>query len=384
MDMKLQRVDVYPVEIPMTGKFAISSGTVASPGGMAPHVFVRVTADDGTQGWGECRPVPFWSYETPQTVLTTLRSHLAPAVVGLDAADVRGLHAAMDRAIARGTTTGQPIARSAIDHAVHDLLGKRAGLSLRQLLGGGSQHTATLSYTLTAPCPDEVAFAVAAAKKRGYKHFNFKVGVDPKRDLEMARAIREAIGPDAFCWADANQGYDLATAIRVCRAFETIGVDVVEQPIAVGSPSKLKRLCAATDVPIAVDEGLVSPADLIELIRMDAIDVVIGKITRSGGLLPSRQIFGIAQAAGLPMLVSGLTDATCTLVCACQLAAAFGITKPCALNGPQFIDDWTAADRSMIAGDQVTLPAAPGHGVRLNTDQIIARADDVARKWLTS
>lgn len=384
MKISIRSVDVYPVELPMTAAFSISSGSVARPGEKAPHIFVRVTADDGKSGWGECRPVPFWSYETPQTVVTTLTKYLAPAVIGMDTANLRGIHQAMDRALARGTTTGQPIARSAIDHAIHDLLGQQTGLTLRQLLGGGGEPaTATLSYTLTASDPKDVPAAVEAARKRGYHHFNFKVGVDPKKDVVMARAIREAIGPEAFCWADANQGYDVASAIRVCHELERIGVDVLEQPIRAGNLSGLQQICRSTDLPIAVDEGLVSPADLMQLIRMDAIDVVIGKITRSGGLLPSRQIFELAQAAGLSMLISGLTDGTCTLVCACQLAVAFNITRPCALNGPQFVDDWTVAGPSPVQGDQVTLGDRPGHGLSLKADEIIARSPDVLKRWLS-
>jgi muconate cycloisomerase len=89
------------------------------------------------------------------------------------------------------------------------------------------------------------------------------------------------------------------------------------------------------------------------------------KLTRSGGLFPSRDQWGLARAAGLPMLVSGLTDSLLTKLAACQFAAAFGCSGPAALNGSQFTDeDELFPTKSTIeSGGTVTLPATAGLGV---------------------
>lgn len=370
MSVKITQIDVYPVGIPMTGAFAISSGTIAERGAIAIHVFVRIAGDDGTIGWGECRPIAIWSYETAHTVVTTLRHYIAPALIGHDPFDVLGVHAIMNHTIAHGTSTGQPIAKSGIDHALHDWIGRKLGVPLWRLLGG-TKRDVNLSFTLTSKSPNDVAGEIKRAGKLGYKNFNFKVGIDAKHDVEMARTIRQIIDPQAYLWADANGAYDLPTAVQVTREFATIGVDVLEQPLAPGDLIGLRRLCAKSDVPIAVDEGLVSPSDLIRLIHYDAIDVVVGKVTRSGGLLPSRQIYDIGRAAGLPLLLSGLTDASCTVLCGAALASAYGIDAPCALNGPQFLADWTHVGDPVVVDAVVRLSDRPGHGTVLDEARII-------------
>lgn len=369
MALTIRQIDVFPVPIPMTGAFAISSGTVAQKGGTAVHVFVRITADDGTTGWGECRPVPVWSYETAHTVATTVRHYLAPALLGRDAFDIFGAHAAMNKAIAWGTSTGQPIAKSAIDTAMHDLIAKKLGVPLWRLLGGVKRDI-LLSYTLTAKAPADVAADVDKARQLGYRHFNYKVGIETEHDAAMGRAIRKVIGPEPFLWADANGGYDLGSALRAVHALADAGVSVLEQPIAPGDLIGLRRLRERAALPIATDEGLVSPQDLMQMLQFGAIDMVVGKVTRSGGLLPSRQIYDIGRAAGLPLLLSGLTDGTCTLLCAAALAAAYQIDMPCALNGPQFIADWTHTGEPVVKDGKVILSDRPGHGAVLDEARI--------------
>src|SRR4051794_2127887 len=104
-----------PLRLPFRETFKISRGSVGSPEEGAPHVYVRVRADDGAEGWGEARPSHRWSYETEESVVTTLRRYLAPVLIGLDPWDLAAVHAAMGRQIAPGISTGAPIAKSAID-----------------------------------------------------------------------------------------------------------------------------------------------------------------------------------------------------------------------------------------------------------------------------
>ena len=127
-------IEVFPVHLPMIRSFSFASGSAGKAGGKAPHLFVKLTDSEGAMGWGEGRPVPGWSPETLETVASTLRGYLAPAVIGLPVSDRWGIHGAMQRTLGRGPSLGQPIARAALDMALHDLLAKRAGLSLRAFL----------------------------------------------------------------------------------------------------------------------------------------------------------------------------------------------------------------------------------------------------------
>lgn len=338
----IESVAVFPVHLPMVKGFRFASGSAGSAGGKAPHVFVKVTDSEGEVGWGEARPVPQWSYETLETVTTTLKRYLAPAVTGLPVTDRWLLQKRMFQAVGRGPSTGQPIAKAALDIALHDLCARIAQLPLRCYLGGGRErHTVALSYTLTSHDTDAVQDDIEEAKAQGFKHFNFKAAITPETDIAVAKAIKNVVDHDAYIWADANQGFELHEARRVGAAFAEIGVGVLEQPLAADQLHLMRALRAGVQVPLAVDEASVSPADFFHYAAEGLVDYLVVKLTRSGGLWPTLQQIAVAEAAGLAMLVSGLTDGLLTKLAACQVALTYGFTGPAALNGSQFIDEST-------------------------------------------
>lgn len=336
----IQNIEVFAPRLPVTGTLRFASGNAGTVGGTAPFVFVRLTDSEGAIGWGEGRPMPQWSYETVETVTSTIRNYLAPALLGLPVSDRWTFHRRMQSVIGRGPSTGQPIARAALDMALHDLCARAARLPLRSFLGGSpAPHTIALSYTLTAHDEKAVYQEVLEAREQGFRHFNFKAAVAPERDISLARAIRQAAGSEAFLWADANQGFRLSEARTVARALADVGVNVLEQPFPADQLSLMRQLRQNCPLPLAVDEASVSPADFFTYAAEGLVDYLVLKITRSGGIWPSLQQIGVALSAGIPLLVSGLTDSLLTKLAVCQLAATFGYQGPAALNGSQFIDE---------------------------------------------
>jgi L-alanine-DL-glutamate epimerase-like enolase superfamily enzyme len=377
---RIKSVDVFPVAVRVSSTFTFASGTAGGAGDEVVLIYVRICDEDGRFGWGECRPIRQWSYETPESVVSTLRRHLAPAIVGHGLSDRVGLHAKMNAAIGRGTSTGQPIAKSAIDLAVHDLLAKRAGLSLREFLGGNrDRRELSISFTITGHDAGEASEQMRAAQAEGFAHFNFKAAVKPETDIAVARALKETIAPGGFLWSDANQGFDIVGAKYVAHAFEEIGVDILEQPLAADRFTGMAELRRATRIPLAVDEASVSPTDFLNYVTAGLVDYLIIKVTRSGGLWPSLHQISIAQAAGLPMLVSGLTDGLLTKMAACQLASVFGITGPVALNGSQFLDEsgLYPTKAAVERGGDIRLNDLPGIGVEPDADYLTRFARDV-------
>lgn len=363
----IEKIEVFPVRLPVIKTFRFASGSAGMAGETVPFVFVKLTDSVGEVGWGEGRPMPQWSYETVETVTTTIRTYLAPAILGLPVTDRWELHQRMQRAIGRGPSTGQPVAKAALDMAVHDLCARAAGVSLRSFLGGSdARNTIALSYTLTAHEAEEVRQEILAAREQGFQHFNFKAAVSPKTDILLAQAIRQTAGSDAFVWADANQGFQLHEAQLVARAFAEAGVNVLEQPLPADQLHLMRRLRNTCPVPLAVDEASVSPADFFHYAAEDLVDYLVIKLTRSGGIWPTLQQLGVAAAAGLPFLVSGLTDSLLTKLAVCQVAAAFGHWGPAALNGSQFVDEsalYPNKSAVELAG-AVHLGDQPGIGVQ--------------------
>ena len=362
--MRLSSLEAIPVRLGFRGTFATSRGTIGQTSEGADHVVVKAVADDGTIGWGECRPSRHWSYETLESAVSSINRYFAPALLGHDPSDFEGLAQILDFEIAPGFTRGQPIAKSGVEIACWDLVGKRQGVPLQQLLGGTRQQAITLSWTVLGKSADEAAASVATGQAAGYHHFNFKVGFGQAIDAAVARTIRE-LAPEAFLWADANGGCQLDDAVALSRMLAEVGVAILEQPLPVNQYGDWRELRRRSALPIGVDEGIYAPEDLRQLIGLDAIDFFTIKLCRMGGIGAAQEALSLAQSAGLTCYGSGLTESEIVLAAYAHLLSAFGIDTPNALNGRQFLTE-RLADGLCGEGDRVPVPTGPGLGVTVD------------------
>ena len=166
---------------------------------------------------------------------------------------------------------GSPLAKSAIDVAVHDALARRHGVPLHELLGRRRRTEFDLTWMVTSTAPHDADRLAREGLDAGYECFECKVGMHGEAgDLELITRTHETIGLRTL-QVDANRGYRLDAAIRQARRFEEIGVTLFEQPLDGLNLSGYRRLVAATATPIGIDETLRSLGDLLEYARHDAI-----------------------------------------------------------------------------------------------------------------
>lgn len=369
-NVKIARIESFPIRYPVVGRFKFFEGPPGQPPGR-PAVVVKITADNGTVGWGQSVPVPKWSYETLETVHSTLTRHLAPELIGRDPLDIEGIHAAMGRVIAPSFSTGQPICKAGVDLALFDLAGRLRGQSASQRWGRAGRDRITLSWTLNPRTLAEVEPLVAEGRARGYRHFNVKVAPDPKFDLELCRLVKRLV-PDGFLWADANGGYDEATALAVAPKLADAGVPVLEQPLPANRLTGYRRLKQQGALPILMDEGVVSHVELEEFIRLDLLDGVAMKPARCGGLTEARRQIETVQRAGLMWLGSGLTDPDLALAASLVLYGAFDLQRPAALNGPQFLQGSILKRPFEVKDGALAVPTGPGLGVEVDEAKLEA------------
>jgi L-alanine-DL-glutamate epimerase-like enolase superfamily enzyme len=277
----------------------------------------------------------------------------------------------MDTAIAPGFSTGMPISRAGIDLALHDLSGKMQGKSLAQLWGKPDGGPTTLSWTVNVVRLDEAATIVAEGNKRGYRHFNIKVAPDAAFDVELAKTVR-GLAPEAFLWADANGGYGLDAAVEAARGLADAGVDVLESPLRPNLISGYQALRKLGALPILMDEGLVSPIDLEEFIKLGMLDGAAMKPARCGGLMSCRRQIEICRERDLLWLGSGLTDPDISLAASLCLYGAYRLKKPAALNGPQFLVGDVLTKPLKIEGGAAYVPDGPGLGIEVAEDKVVA------------
>ena len=282
----------------------------------------------------------------------------------------------MDRAIAPGVTTGSPLATSALDVACHDAWGRALGVPVYQLLGARRRDAFDLTWMISVERPEDAERHVAEGLEAGYDRFDVKIGMHGAAgDLELVRRTRAAAG-DRVLQVDANRGYRVDAALRQARRFEDLGVSLFEQPLDGYNLSGYRRLQAGSPVPIGIDESLRSVPDLLEYVRADAIGVAVAKVQRNAGLWRSRQLCAAAEAAGVGLSLSGLTETDLGLAAGVHLAAAFGIS-PLQLNGPQYLDTPFLKDRVWTGGGRVRLPEGPGLGVEVDEAWVRGHVQEV-------
>ncbi len=364
----IARIETFALMYPTVGRFKFFEGPKGRPAGR-PAVLVKVTASDGTVGWGQSVPVPKWSYETLETVSMTLDRYLAPELLGLSPFDTEAVQAAMQRTIAPSFSTGQPIAKAGIDLALFDLTGRVLGQSAARRWGRKGKDRLTLSWTLNPRTLDEVEGLVAQGRARGYRHFNVKVAPDPKADVELCRLVKRLV-PDGFLWADANGGYDEATALAVLPKLADLGVPVIEQPLPANRLGGYRRLKQQGALPILMDEGIVSSVELEEFIQLRLLDGVAMKPARCGGILEARRQIETVLNAGLMWLGSGLTDPDVSLAASLVLYGAYGLERPAALNGPQFLEGSVLKQPFEVANGELIVPTGPGLGVEIDESRL--------------
>ena len=371
--MNIAHVEVFLLGFPFKSVFVLAGGVAGSTDVLSHRVLVKLTTASGAVGWGEATPTPRWTYETTETIVSTLRNYLAPAVIGIAVWDMDALHRAMDRAISPGVTTGSPLAKSAIDVAAHDAWGRALNVPVHQLLGGCRRTQFDLSWMISLQRPDEAQRQVEQGLAAGYTMFDVKIGMHGERgDFDLVQRSRRAAA-ERVIQVDANRGYRIDAAIRQSRRFADLGVSLFEQPIDGFNLSGYRRLCAASPIPIGIDESLRSVPDLIEYVRADAIGVAVAKVQRNAGLYRSRQLCETALAAGVELSLSGLTETDLGLAAGLQLAAVFDI-NPLQLNGPQYIDTPFLTERVWRGGGRVELPKGAGLGVHVDEAYVRSHA----------
>jgi len=366
---KIAHVDVYPTAVGMKDVFNIGTGFVGDTGAAGDHVFVKITTDDGYVGWGEQRALPSWSYETTESITTTIRHHIAPLLLGQDPLNHNAIHHAIYDALKPAVSNGHPFAKAAVDIALHDLRGHILNVPLHTLFGGKRHDTLPLAYALSIDTPEIMGLKAKALAPCSC--FKVKVAGNPAADEERLRAVHEAM-PDARLWIDANQSYTPSNALELLKRVADIReIYCMEQPVASQDWFGMKRVREDAPVPIAIDEGCFTYFDLAKVVRLECTDAVVLKVCKSGGLAECLKSIHVAEANSIELLGSGLTEAGIGFIASVHLFATVDLVLPAELNAPAFLET-LAVSGVEIHDHVVTVPDGPGLGVIPDEDYIKA------------
>lgn len=375
---RIVRIDIKRHDYPLVGEFKFFRTPAR------PTILLRLIDENGVEGWGQSVPVETWTYETIETVETTLRLYLAPAILGADPSDIADIHARMERAIRPSFSVGQPLCKAAVDLACYDLWGKETRRSVSEILGGVKKTEVKLSWTVQSPTIEGAQEQLTLAHSLGYTNFNIKVGYpqSPAYDQELVRTVM-AFSPNGFHWADANTSYDLDTALAIAPELADLGLKALESPLPPNRIRDYQNLKRQGALPILMDEGVVSAVETAEFIALGMFDGIAMKVARCGGLWHAWQIAKLLGENDLLLFASGLTDPELSMAASAHFFVAAGLEFPAAMNGPQYIADRGTSDpRLRPVGDVLRVPTGPGLGVDLS-DKVrgdmttVAQARDV-------
>ncbi len=244
--------------------------------------------------------------------------HLAPLLVGQD---VRR-HAALATHCLHAMH-GNGGAKSAIDMALLDLAGRRAGVPIVDLLGGALRAAVTPMWLLGNPTIEADIAEALEKVEDGFSFFKLKVGVKTlAEELESARRFRRELGEDILLCADANTGFGLARAQQFIRQSGEIGLLFLEQPVRAEDLRSMQSLAALGSVAICADEGIAGAADVLAHDRMRAISGINLKLIKVGGPRAAMRLAALCEALGLSITVAGKIaetsiSAATTLAVAC-------------------------------------------------------------------
>ncbi len=266
--MKIIGFELFVIALPNRRHHTWASKMTAPIG---HHTIIRVDCDEGISGWGEAPAGITWGGphmryfgESPETVCVVIERHLRGVIVGRDPRDLAVLHVAMDRAV-----KGHPYAKAAIDMACHDIAGKAANVPVYRLLGGQFRDRIEVAHSLGIMPVDKCVEEAVAAVEEGARTIKCKTGLNPERDVEVVRLLRERLGADIKIRVDGNEGYpDVWQAIRVTRRQEEYDLLLCEQPVM--GARELGLVAERINTPVMADESAWNSHDILELIEHKA------------------------------------------------------------------------------------------------------------------
>jgi D-galactarolactone cycloisomerase len=259
------------------------------------HLLVEVETDLGITGWGE----GFGHSIIPATK-AALESYVGPWFIGKEATDIAALHREAAQAFHIFGRNGPVVyAHSAIDIALWDIAGKRAGLPLCDLLGGARRKEVRAYASLMRyGSPATVGKICADMVGRGFSHIKLH-----EHALEAVRAAREAVGAGVAIMNDVNCPWSVAQALEMERAYRPYQLRWLEEPVwPPEDHAGLARVRRGGATNIAAGENAAGLHDFVDMFQKGSIDIAQPSVTKIGGITELRKIAAAAEAHSVELI----------------------------------------------------------------------------------
>jgi L-alanine-DL-glutamate epimerase-like enolase superfamily enzyme len=352
--MKITGIRAWRVELPLhEGRYSWSNGNFVE---LFDSTVVAVDTDAGLTGWGEVCPLGPAYLPAYANGARAGIAEIGPALIGLDPCQLGRVNLVMDQ-----TLKGHPYVKSALDMACWDLLGKAAGLPVCTLLGGRFGEAVDLYRAISQEAPEAMAAKVAGYRAEGYRKFQLKVGGAVEDDIARIRACAAVLEAGDILVADANTGWTMHEAARVCDAVREVDV-YIEQPCA--SYEACLTIRRRTAKPFVLDENMDGLEMVVRGLADGAMDVINLKIGKVGGLTRARQIRDFCVTMGVAMTIEDSWGGDIVTAAIAHLAHSTPEEfRFSATDFNSYVTRSIAPDAPRRVGGRLAAGTAPGLGV---------------------
>ena len=372
--MHISSIESYPVRIPLKPDHRMISALGRHD--ESQFVVVRVISDNGLEGAGEATATPRWSGETVWGVQSMIDNVLAPALLGIELnsedpyGSIKALDARMDALAIHNW-----FAKSALEMACWDLLGKQAGKPVYDLLGGPCR-------SLIIPSRFSMgAYDLETARRRarelvalGFDTVKVKVGGEVQQDIARVRTVRKEIGPERKLVIDANCGWSADAAIHALHELRDCHVLIMEQPTPDGDYEAIAHVRRETGVKVMADDMCFNLTHARELLRNDACDLISVYPGKNGGIRKSREIVEFAARHDIGCTVgSNLEWDIATAAMGHLIVATPNLLVeeyPGDIHGPAYYEFGIAKNPLRVQGPETEITSRPGLGIDVDWDVV--------------
>ena len=360
MTVQITAVTTTPLAIPLERPFHWRSGVQQG----ANLVLFAVETDAGVTGYGES------ICEHPAAV-EAYGGLMARAFVGRSPGDVEAVLGELWR---EGRWRFLPHFSqqilSGLEVACWDALGKALGVPASTFLGGRVRDDVDFMAFPQGDEAAELARHAGELAREGYRVVYLKVGRARRNDEEIVAAVREAVGPDPLLRVDANEAWDVPSAVDAIRRLETYDLDWVEQPVAAANVAGLAWIRRRVDTKIAADQSVFTTAELRAVLEQEAADAIVLGSHESGGIWRLRQMAYLAESYGVPVNRHACVESVISTFAALQVMACL----PNLTLGNQVMHHLLAEQLVTtpleLTAARVAVPTAPGLGFELDLDAV--------------
>ena len=329
-----------------------------------PSTVVRVVASNGIEGWGEVCPLGPLYLDSHWPGARAALQQMLPSLKGVDPTNLSAIHKAMNSAL-----RGHSYAKSAVDMACWDILGKDTGKDVATLLGGRLQEQFPLYKAVPLGPAEEMVQFVLDRRAEGIHRFQLKIGADPYEDAERVQKVAEVITAQDMIVADANGGWRLQDAMIAARLLEPLQGVFFEEPCRTLEECLYVR--QHTSLPMILDEVITDVNTMLRAYNEKGMEGINLKISKFAGLTGSRLVRDLADSLGLRLTIEDTWGGDLVTAAVSHLAAS---TKPDQVITVSFMNDWT---NEHIAGYQPrskngfgSAPTDPGLGVEVDIESL--------------